>query len=274
MLIRPSETAESIDRNRRSRLTLLAVGDDRRVADIERSFSSDGIDIAVETVATLEAAWNHVDDVDCIIIAAATAVPDTAAATGDDDAAEVDVAALDGHLEAVRTNAPELPTVVLVKERTTEIVQTVRSYDWTIALEETETVDRLADRVHNLLERHRLAALSRRSLASIEFAGDAIAVVDPGDDVQFASRSFAMQFAYDHDAIAGTPWRELFTDAAVDHLESAAIPTVAEGWRWTGICTGQRRTGGTFPARVRLGRLEDGSLVFVVAESDSDDSEP
>ncbi|WP_226004707.1 PAS domain-containing protein [Natrinema salinisoli] len=258
MLTPPTETTVPTDRNRQLGLSLLVVDDDDRIAAaVERSFNGDGADVVVETVATLEDAWNRVDDVDCLVIASE---PDTDEATRD-DAPEIDVEDLNDRLEAIETNAPELPTVVLVPERTAEIARTVRSHDWTAVLEESEIGDRLADRVHGLLERRRLAALSRRSLASIEFAGAAIAVVDPSGDVQFASRSFAMQFGDDTDAIAGTPWRELFTDAAVDHLESAAIPMVADGWQWTGTCTGRRRTGETFPARVRLGSLEDGSLV-------------
>jgi PAS domain S-box-containing protein len=264
------EEPEATDRNRRPRPTLLIVDGDRSTAAIERSARSDEAEIVVETVTALAEAWERLDGVDCLVITStAPTEPDTAEAAG--DAAETDVAELDSRLEAIRTNAPELPTVVLADERTAELVRTVRSYDLTAVLEGTERVDRLADHVHDLLERRRLAALSRRSLASIEFAGDAIAVVDPDDEVQFASRSFAMQFGYDHDAVAGTPWRELFTDGAVDHLESAAIPAVGEGWRWTGTCTGRRRTGSTFSARVRLGGLEDGSLVFVVDESEGNE---
>jgi len=107
-------------------------------------------------------------------------------------------------------------------------MRTVRSDGWTAVAERDETLALLADRVHTLLERHRLTTLARRSLASVEFAGDGIAIVDPDGDVQFASRSFAMQFGSNRDALTGTPWRALFTDAAVSHLESAALPTVAE----------------------------------------------
>jgi len=130
-------------------------------------------------------------------------------------------------------------------------------------------------RVTDLLERHQLTHLSRRSLASIELAGDAIAIVDPAGEIQFASRSLTMRFGADSDELTGTPWQELFTDDAVSHLESVALPTVAEGWRWTGTCTARRRTGSTFPVRIRLGGLEDGSLVFAVSDAtnSSDDLE-
>ena len=73
-----------------------------------------------------------------------------------------------------------------------------------------------------------------------------------------------MQFGADRDALCGTVWQTLFTDDCVERLEATAIPTVADGWRWTGSCTGLRGSGEPFDVRVRLGGLEDGSLVFGV----------
>ena len=80
-----------------------------------------------------------------------------------------------------------------------------------------------------------------------------------------------MQFGYDRDELVGRPWQTLFTDDSADRLETAAIPTVAEGWRWTGTCTGRRKSGTTMPIRVRLGGPENGGLVFVVETAAADD---
>ncbi|QCS40925.1 PAS domain-containing protein [Natrinema versiforme] len=267
MLIPTTEMADPTKRTRRSQLTLLVVAADSDRDRIERAFD-DGTDLTVETAATLVDAWERLEAIDCLIV-----TPQAAEETDPHGADGDIVAAVDDHLEMVRTTAAELPVVVLADERTADLAAAVRSYDWTAVIERSEATGRLADRVHDLLERHRLATLSRRSLASIEFAGDAVAIVDTDDEIQFASRSFAMQFGFDHASLPGTPWRELFTDDAVDHLESAALPTITEGWRWTGTCTGRRNSGDTFAARVRLGGLEDGGLVFVVDESEQSELE-
>ncbi|WP_222915807.1 PAS domain-containing protein [Natrinema sp. SYSU A 869] len=268
MLAPTTAVAEPTVRTRPTRLTVLAVGGDGTRDRIERAFTDDEADLTVETVSTLaDTVERHkTDEIDCLVVS----LPRTAASAETPARNGTDIETLDDRLETIRATAPDLPIVVLAGERTPELANTVRSYDWTAVIEREETRTRLADRVHDLLERHRLTALSRRSLASIEFAGDAIAIVD-SDDIQFASRAFAMQFGYEHDAIAGTPWQELFTDDAVENLESTAIPTVVEGWRWTGSCTGQRKTGTTFAARVRLGGLEDGSLVFAIEEVNGSD---
>ncbi|WP_049899181.1 PAS domain-containing protein [Natrinema sp. J7-1] len=255
-------------RTRPTRVTVLVVGEETVQDRVKRAFTDEGTETTVETAATLADAVTELetDGIDFLVVP----LPRTAASADTAEEAETAIETLDTHLETVRSATPDLPIMVLAAERTPALAETVRSYDWTAVIERDETRTRLADRVHDLLERQRLTALSRRSLASIEFAGDAIAIVDSGE-IQFGSRAFAMQFGYEHDAIAGTPWQELFTDDAVCHLESAAIPTVAEGWRWTGSCTGRRKTGPTFAARVRLGGLEDGSLVFVIEEADGSD---
>jgi len=265
-------------RTRPAQIRLLVVG--RECDAIDRAFD-DETEVTVESVPALESARPRFDDIDCLVVQSPTTAAnetedrgesgertdDTTSDTPTDDESAGDVA---DRLETIRTDAPELPVVVLADELTPALMRTVRSDGWTAVAERDETLALLADRVHTLLERHRLTTLAR-PLPSVEFAGDGIAIVDPDGDVQFASRSFAMQFGSNRDALTGTPWRALFTDAAVSHLESAALPTVAEGWRWTGSCTGRRQTGATFPVRVRLGGLEDGSLVFAVDESKESD---
>lgn len=263
MLVPQATGIEPSVRRRPTERTVLVVDEERDADHVDRAFDDESL--AVETVATLAAARSRFDEVACLV------VPSTVR----DDCSDmtVDVAAPDDSsehvdwLETVRTDAPGLPVVVLADEVTPALLRTVRSDEWTTVLGRNEPHERLAARVTDLLERHRLTHLSRRSLASVELAGDAIAIVDPDGNLQFASHSFQMRFSDAGDDLTGTPWQDLFTDDAVSYLESVAVPTVAEGWRWTGSCTGRRRTGMTFPVRVRLGGLDDGSLVFVVSEA-------
>lgn len=234
------------------RLTVLVVAGNRQYSDQIEATVCDDDEFVIRTVSTISEAFASLDDIDCLVC-------------------EYGMMTRNGaeFLDRVRRQVPDLPVVLLVDEddESTDIVDTVGSYQWVDCLEQrlsTATVDRLAHRIRSLVERQRLDALLRRSLASIELAQDAIAIVTPDDDVEFANRSFAMQFGYDPGDLLGTPWQALFTDDTVERLETAAIPTVADGWRWTGTCTGRRKSGSTFTVRVRLGGPDDGSLVFVV----------
>ena len=265
MRVPPAGGIEPSVRSQPAQRTVLVVDQDRDRDHIERALDDEPI--VVETAATLAAAQSSVDEIDCLVVPSTVTDERSDVAATDGSGAHVE------WLETVRTDAPELPVVVLADEVTLDLARAIRSYEWTTVIDRNEPRERLATRVTDLLERHRLTRLSQRSLASIALAGDAIAIVDPAGVIQFASRSFRMRFGAAADDLAGTPWQELFTDDAVSYLESVALPTVTEGWRWTGICTGRRRTGVTFSVRVRLGGLEDGSLVFVVSEPDENASE-
>ena len=235
-------------------LEVVLVTEDSQYAD--RVEARAGDDLAIRIGASLEAAIPDADTTDCLVVDRATTAD---AATS---------------LERVSQRAPDLPIVLLADGSTerTAAVETVRSVRWGECLERTASpagIDRLTHRIEALVERRRLTALSRRALAGVELAGDAIAIVAPDGAVEFANRAFAMQFGYDRAGIRGRSWRTLFTDDSVDRLETAAIPTVADGWRWAGTCTGRRQSGATVPVRVRLGGSGDGGLIFVVESADT-----
>ncbi|WP_254521609.1 PAS domain-containing protein [Natrinema caseinilyticum] len=280
MLIPPPASTRT-ERTPPAELRLLAVATGRRRDHLETTledagFGDDDSPRSLETTATLADARTRFGEIDCLVVAPPTApidedAPEAESASrdergdGDEPVAEL--------LESIRASAPDLPIIVLANERSPELADAVRSHDLTAVLERDDVSDHLERRARDLVEHRRLAALTRRTLAGLEFTGGAIAIVGPDGRIQFASRVFAMQFGYDRDSLPGLPWRDLFTDAAVAHLESTAIPTVAEGWRWTGNSTGRRKTGSTFPAQLSVDGLEDGSLIFVVTESAGDDSE-
>ena len=233
-------------------ITALAVGERRHTERVETAVADDD-QLAVRTAPSVADALPELDDVDCFV---GSYPPENGT----------------GLLDRITEGTIELPVVLLVDEGSTvsDAVQSHGWLDWVDRAAVTSDGERLRRRIRSLVERRRLADLSRRSLAGIELAGDAIAIAAPDDTIQFANRGFGMQFGYSHDELAGRSWRALFTDDSVGRLETAAVPTVADGWRWTGSCTGRRKSGVTFPVRVRLGGPEDGGLVFVVEPVDTD----
>ncbi|WP_230198760.1 PAS domain S-box protein [Halopiger djelfimassiliensis] len=241
-------------RTRRTPITVLVVAEQPSLERIE-AILGDADRLEVRTASTVSDALDRLADVDCLVL-----VPSVS------DAKATAV------VDRLRQRLPDLPIVVLDDESAPASLpaDAAGSRQWVdhvvVDPERSDSVllERLGRRVRSLVERRRLAALSRRSLASVELAKDAIAIVGVDDEIEFANHSYAVQFGYDRAELRGVPWQQLFTDDTVDRLESTAIPTAAEGWRWTGTCTARRSTGKTFTAQVRLGGLEDGSLVFVV----------
>ncbi|APW97198.1 PAS sensor protein [Halobiforma lacisalsi AJ5] len=162
-----------------------------------------------------------------------------------------------------------LPVLFVTTEpgRSPELRDVASEYRWAavvVAADPSRLRDRLSHRLPRLVERRRLSALSHRSVSGLELAGDAIAIVAPDGTIEFANRAFTVQLGADRDALVGRPWQDLFAPTAVDRLEETAIPTVEDGWRWSGTATGRRPDGADFEATVRIDGLEDGTLVFAV----------
>ena len=230
-------------------LTILVVTADEEYGD--RLETAADAEFTVRTTSSITAEGAALDAVDCLV------VDDGLADQRDAD-----------FLERVRQRAPDLPVLLITaRPATSTAIETVRRHRWVdwLELDDPDTaLERAGPRITALVKRQRLEALSRRALASVELASDAIAIVAPDGEIEFTNRSFAMQFGYDPDELSGTSWQALFTDDSVERLETTALPTVADGWRWTGSCTGRRQSGATFTVKLRLGGPDDGSLVFVV----------
>lgn len=192
-----------------------------------------------------------IPDLDCL-------VSEPSVATGDQD----------GHLDRLRRHEPTLPVVFLLEKIDQSPTVDDRRWtsqwvDWHAKGASTVAVERLGERIGALVEKRRLATRVRRSLASLALADEPIAIVDADGALEFANHSFAMQFGYDRDQLAGRAWQSLFTDDSARRLQQTAVPTVADGWRWTGTCTGRRASGSTFPVSVHLDGSADGGLVIV-----------
>ncbi|GAB3677794.1 PAS domain-containing protein [Halopiger thermotolerans] len=252
----------------------------------------DRVEIDIRTVPSFSTSTatatllERLADADCLVLDRPASGPPSA-----------DVGAV---LDAVRRRYPRLPAVVVSDApagsadrravfdavRTHRLADVVRADGVLAADRESDSGsdaggdrdrdrdrERLARRIRTLVERRRHAALSTRLLAAIELSRDAIAIAAPDGRLAAANCWFAAQFGYDRATLRGRSWRDFFAADAVAHLETTAIPTAADGWRWTGTCTGRHRSGESIPVRVRLAALDDGSLVFAVEDVDTTDAD-
>lgn len=217
--------------------------------------------LRLRTASSLAAALESIDGVDCFVCQHPFAGSEPTAV-----------------LERVRRRGT-VPVLFVTGEpaRAAEVRDAASEFRWTdvvAAADPARLRDRLSHRLPRLVERRRLSALSKRSFSGLELAGDAIAIVSPDGTVEFANRAFAVQFGTRRDAVTDRPWQDLFAPTAVDRLEETAIPTVEDGWRWSGTATGRRPNGADFEATVRVDGLEDDTLVFAVDALEQGETEP
>ena len=206
--------------------------------------------IRVEAVSTPNVAPSHVDAVDCVV------------SEGD-----VAAAALLDLLATVRERDATLPFVLLATDPPRPVVDALGEAHWAEHLRPTSDVERsdpVHRRIRSLVGYRRVTALARRALAALRQGSDAVAIVGPDDAVEFVNPLFARQFGATPEELVGREWRDLFTDGEVERLETDAFPSLADGWRWVGVCVGRRDDGESFTRRTRIDALDDGGLVFTL----------
>lgn len=230
------------------------VDDDRDYLELIRSGLDREDDFQVRTSSDPEAALDSLEEVDCVV-------------------SDYDMPRMDGLelLSAIRERDPDLPFVLFTNERRCEVIDAIvetESADFIAKDGKRETMELLATRVRNLVDRRIVAALASRGLVAAESI-DAGAVLTRSDGtIQFANRTVGDLLGRNPDALAGQHWRALFPDAEADRLADAALPSVAEGWQWVGGVAVRCADGTTLSTRTTISGLDDDSLVFTVREHD------
>lgn len=173
-------------------------------------------------------------------------------------------------LAAVRERAPTLPFVVRTGREVDAVADDVLAHEWTDVVRKDGSqaaLTLLARRVRHLVGHRRERTSARRSLATLDVAWDGLAVVAPDGAVVHANRALAELLDRDRADLVGADWRSLFTDEAADRLAADALPSVDDGWRWTGTCAGRRVDGESVPLQVRIASVEGDALAVSVCES-------
>lgn len=237
----------------RSPIEVLCVDADASyLTALETALNDDGFAPVTETTA--EAALGRVGDVDCVV--SGYELPD-----------ETGLDLRDG----VRERDSNVPFLLHPSESDAAVAEAALDGDGTGYLprdEDSATMDRLKRRVREMVECRQTTRSLRRLLVGVEAARDGIAVAGPDDEFAFVNRVYATRLGYDPDELVGRPWRTAYAAEAVDHIESAALPSIESGWRWTGRCLERRKDGATTPTRTCIVGLDDGSLVFTAYAAD------
>ncbi|MCU4972155.1 PAS domain-containing protein [Halobacteria archaeon AArc-m2/3/4] len=245
------------------------VDDDPTFRDRVRSAFADDDRLEVRTEASLEAAKRHLDSIECLV-SAETPLVGSEGEDGNEREHEHDTDL--ESLEAIHERDPELPVVYFTDERREELLARRCSIQspWTDCLQKGDddvTLALLGSRIRTLVDRQRQSTLARRTIVALETVQNGVAIVTPQGTFEFVDRVFAATFGTDPDDLLDQPWHTVFPDEEADRLRSTALPTVDDGWRWTGRCTGTHASGTTVTTRTDIVGLEDGGLVFVLGDS-------
>lgn len=233
-------------------ITVLYVDDEPHYFDLVEQQFADDPRLQLRRESSPATAADRFPDVDCVV---------SEYAMSERDGLEV--------LEAARAFDPTLPFVLFTCASGDDLTEALLASEWTEYLQKqgrSATIALLGRRIRQLVDHRRAVALARRTLAAMELSREGTAITATDGTFDVVNRAFAAAFGYDREALLGREWTDLFADSEVDRLESSALPTTKEGWRWTGRCDARRADGDAFTVRTAIARLADGTLAFTVRD--------
>ena len=101
---------------------------------------------------------------------------------------------------------------------------------------------------------------------AVEDAKDGFAILEDGE-YTYIDETHVDMYGFDEtNEFLGNSWRMLYSEEEVERLESEAFPVLESEGHWRGEVTGSRPDGTTFPAKLSLTIVDDGTLVCTVRD--------
>jgi PAS domain S-box-containing protein len=202
----------------------------------------------IRTTGSTEDAMATIEDVDCIV------------STDRVEQTSVEF------FERIRADDDTIPCILFAFDPSTAPVTEILELEATDYVEANDAragYHRLRHRVQQMVHVNRQSRRIRQQLATMASLRDGIGIVSPDGTYRFVNRVYALQFGYTPEEMVGRHWKTVYTDTEVERLESNALPSIADAWRWSGTCTGRQKDGDTFSAQTSLVGLENDGLVFL-----------
>lgn len=190
---------------------------------------------------------------------------------GDFDAvvSDYEMPEMDGleFLKAVRDEFPDLPFVLFTGRGSEEIAAEAVTAGVTDYIQKRTGTDQykvLANRLANLVERHRAVRQTTLSLRAMETATEGLSLVEPDGTFSYANTAFARLFEYDPDELIGEHWTVLYHNEEAERLEQDILPAVREVGYWSGETVRQTKHGERLITDHRLA-YTDASVIVCTA---------
>ncbi|GAA0194416.1 PAS domain S-box protein [Halobaculum roseum] len=241
------------------RISILLVDDDEDMAELSATFLKRELADAETTVRTdPEAALGELREAeyDCVV-------------------SDFDMPGTDGLelLEEIRDEGMEVPFVLFTGKGSEEIASRAISAGVDEYLQKggPEEYPVLANKVENLVEKHRAEAQVRRGFQAIESAEEGIGIIDEDGVYQYMNEAYAGVYDRDRAELIGEHWEVLYPPEETRRFNDEILPRLESEGTWRGRSTGVAEDGRPVPERLVLTQMDDGGHVCIVQELDRED---
>ncbi|QOS12666.1 receiver/sensor box protein [Haloferax gibbonsii] len=238
----------------RRAMRVLLVDDNESMVELSATFLERELDdVETETYTDPVSALDELTDgaYDCVV-------------------SDYDMPVMDGLelLTAARERGIEIPFVLFTGKGSEEIASRAISAGVDEYLQKggPEEYPVLANKVSNLVEKHRAETHMRRGFLAIESAEEGIGIIDGDGVYQYLNEAYAALYDRDRAELIGEHWDVLYPDDEARRFHEEILPQLEAEGSWRGISTGVTKAGELVPERLVLTRMDDGGHVCIVQE--------
>jgi len=256
----PSQPPSTLDTlaelNGQETIRVLHVDDEPDLAEVAGVYlerEKDAID--VETVTSAGDALDRLGRgprIDCIV-------------------SDYDMPGMDGLalLDVVREEFPDLPFILFTGKGSEGIASEAISRGVTDYLRKQSGTDQyavLANRITNVVHRHRAEQEVQHSYRAMETAREGISLLDEQGTFLYVNPAYAETYGYDRAELVGEHWEILYPEAHVEQVYGEILPSVPDEGRWTGESIHQTADGEEIIVDHALAHTDTDAMICLVRD--------
>ncbi|QIO25106.1 PAS domain-containing protein [Haloarcula sp. JP-L23] len=176
-------------------------------------------------------------------------------------------------LNEIRSEGIDIPFILFTGKGSEEIASKAISAGVDEYLQKggPEEYPVLANKIENLIEKHRAEEQVQRGFRAIESAQEGIGIIDEDGIYQYLNEAYANIYDRERTEIIGQHWEMLYPDAEADRFTNEILPELDADGSWSGYATGLTKNGETVSERLVLTPTDDGGHVCLVQRLAAED---
>lgn len=172
-------------------------------------------------------------------------------------------------LREVRAEYGDLPFILFTSKGSEDIASEAISAGVTEYLEKkftTEQYTLLANRVRQVVSKHRAEEEVKQAHNALETAREGISILDEDGEFLYLNDAYADIYGYEPEEMLGNHWEMIYPDNEVSEIYDEILPQARSQGYWRGETLGERSDGSTFVEDHSISITEEGNIVCVVRD--------
>lgn len=172
-------------------------------------------------------------------------------------------------LNTVRTDQPDLPFILFTGKGSEEVASEAISAGVTDYLQKEAGTDQyqvLANRITNVVDKHRAEKLVNRAFQAMNQSRDGIALLDENGKFVYVNEAYTEVVGYDQAELIGEFWELVYPDEQANRILEYILAEVPEEGHWAGDSVYARKDGSRVRVEHTLTYSEEGTMICLIRD--------